>query len=71
MEEKAVQSSNFAFERSITKISPEIPKAIAARFMNCQEQIEAIKRLHWRKIYELMTPILSLGVGESFGELAV
>jgi hypothetical protein len=36
-----------------------------------EETIQSIERLNWRKMYEFMIPVLKLGAGTSFGELAV
>ena len=45
-------------------------EAVFLRKDKCIELIKAIKRFHWRKQYELMNPVLKLGPGKSFGELA-
>lgn len=74
MEEQAAKESAFAVEshrRYTTVIAHEIPQALRARFRQCEELVDAIKRFYWRKNYELSTPILKLGPGNSFGELAV
>ena len=58
--------------RRMTKvIQSEIPEAIRERSNACIEVIQSVKRFQWRKNYELMVPILLLGPGKSFGELAI
>ena len=52
-------------------IEEEIPAAIAIRIKACEQMIENITRLTWRKNYEYMIPVSKLGPGNSFGELAV
>ena len=62
----------FGIERRYTTvINEDIPRAIADRMESCDETIAALKRLNWRKNYELMIPVLTLSSGKSFGELAV
>ena len=52
-------------------LKEEIPKAMAAKFAVFEDLIHAVLRFTWRKNYELMLPVLKLGQGKSFGELAV
>lgn len=51
-------------------MSEDIPKNIQKKTLECEKMIRAILRLTWRKNYEYLTPILRLGSGRSFGELA-
>lgn len=39
----------------------EIPKAMAAKYTEYSELTKAIIRFSWRKNYELMIPVISLG----------
>ena len=58
--------------RRMTKvINDEIPDAIRERSNDCMDAIQCMKRYIWRKNYELMMPVLLLGPGKSFGELAM
>ena len=52
-------------------INDEIPDAIRERSNDCMDAIQCMKRYIWRKNYELMMPVLLLGPGKSFGELAM
>ena len=57
--------------RMTQMIKQEIPESIQERSSECLEVIQAVKRYQWRKNYELMVPVLLLGPGKSFGELAM
>ena len=73
-EEAAGMASSFGVEgsgRYNGVLSDDIPRALAKKLASAEELIQAIRRLHWRKSYELMVPVLWLGPGKSFGELAV
>ena len=62
----------FNIQRRFTSaLSKDIPFQILTKSQNAEEQIQTILRFQWRKLYELMVPILLLGGGKSFGELAV
>ena len=42
-------------------LKDEIPKSMATKYTEYQELIQAVLRLTWRKNYELMIPVVSLG----------
>ena len=42
-------------------LKDEIPKSMALKYTEFQELIHAVLRLTWRKNYELMIPVISLG----------
>ena len=57
--------------RMTQMIVKEIPESLQERSNECLEVIQAVKRYQWRKNYELMVPVVMLGPGKSFGELAM
>ena len=70
-EKEANKDSVFASEKFTVEISNEIPRTIAVKKHECEELIDAIRCLTWRKNYEFMQPVGRISSGRSFGELAV
>ena len=52
-------------------IDVETPKMIRHRYEDCRKLMDNIKRLHWRRNYELMAPTILLSEGKTFGEQAL
>ena len=68
---KPEKSYKLQARRMTQMIDKEIPESLQERSNECLEVIQAVKRFQWRKNYELMVPVLMLGQGKSFGELAM
>ena len=72
-QERIAQLNSFYGTQNVDNAEAEEDKygeAVFLRKDKCLEYIKAVKRFHWRKSYELMNPVLKLGPGKSFGELA-
>ena len=61
----------FAVRSLVDMIDNESPAQIKERCSECIKLMESIKRLHFRRNYELMVPTVLLHEGKTFGEQAL